>query len=105
MLVTVGTMAEITVTVVVTGEAEHVPIEPVIVYTVVLKGLAVTTDDVVVLNPVGGLQLYVVTPLAVNTAGLPVHMVAELTFIEGFETTVMVDVAVDVQVPVPPVTV
>ena len=57
------------------------------------------------LKPVGGLQLYDVTPPAVNVAVLPVHIVAELTFIEGFEVTVIVEVAVDVQVPVPPVTV
>ena len=50
---------------------EH-PVEvPVTVYTVVEVGLAFTEDPVVALNPVEGVQLYVVPPAAVSVAFPP----------------------------------
>ena len=105
LLVIVGVIAELTVTVVVTGVAEQVPTVPLTVYTVVLVGLAVTVSILVLLKPIGGVQLYAVTPLAVNLIKLPVQIVPEFTAIVGFVTTVIVAVADAVQVPIEPVTV
>ena len=86
--------------------AEQVPAVPVIVYTVVDAGLAVTLDPLVELNPVPGDHAYVAAPLADNTAELPEQIVALFTIIARLETTVIVAVAVAVQPPVAvPVTV
>lgn len=69
----------------------HDPLVPVTVYTVVTVGLAVTTDPVVALNPVPGLQLYDVAPPAVRLAFVPEHIVVELTLTVGVAFTVTVD--------------
>lgn len=86
---------EITVTVVVTGALVQVPV-PTTLYVVVTVGLAVTTDPVVVLKPVEGLQLYDVDePVAVSVVELPWQIVAVLTVGVGQTILQLVD-------PVPP---
>lgn len=78
---------------------------PVIVYTVVDAGLAVTAEPVVVLNPVAGDQVYVLAPLAVSPAEAPAQIVAELAVTVGVGFTVTRQVFVPTQLPVVPVTV
>lgn len=72
---------------------------PVTVYVVVAVGLAVTTAPVVGVNPVVGLQLYVVAPLAVSEALLPLQIVADAgeTVTTGLGLTVNVPELVAVQ--------
>jgi hypothetical protein len=77
---------------------------PVIVYTVVLAGLAVTVEPDVELNPVPGLQLYVVAPVAVRIVGEPEQIVEEFTLTVGVGLTVNVDVFTLLQEPEVPVT-
>jgi len=82
-----------TVTVVV-ETAVQVPAVPVIVYTVVVTGLAVTLVPTVELNPVAGDQTYVDAPLAVKVAVCcPIQIVAVFTVTVGFVTTVSVVVS------------
>jgi hypothetical protein len=74
---------------------------------VVASGLAVTAAVLVADNPVAGLQLYVLAPLAVNVILLPEKMVAELgvTTTAGSGLTVTVTVEVLLQpLPFVPVT-
>ncbi len=103
-LFTVTVKLETTVTVEVFVELQ-LPVVPVIVYIVVLGGLALTLEPVVALNPVPGLQLYVVAPLAVSVVGDPEQMVDELTFTVGVALTVTVVLTALVHPPVVPVTV
>jgi hypothetical protein len=81
--VTVGSMLTLTVDVldVVTTQPEAFPLT---VYTAVLVGL---TEIVAVLAPV--LQLYVLTPVAISVAVVPVQMVGEFTVMLGELDTVM----------------
>ena len=51
------------------------PVVPMIVYVVVTVGLAVTVDPVVALNPLAGVQIYVVPPVAVRDTEPPPHIV------------------------------
>ena len=70
-----------------------------------LAGFAVTVEPVVALNPVPGLQLYVVAPLAVSVVDEPEQIVEEFTFTVGVGLTVRVEVLTALQEPVVPVTV
>lgn len=54
------------------------------------------------LNPVEGLQLYVVAPLAVKLVEFPAQIVALATVMVGFDITVTVEVAVAEQLPLVP---
>ena len=93
--VTVGKGFTVTIDVAV---AVHPATEvPVIVYVVVTAGLAVTEAPVVALNPVAGVQLYVLAPAAVNVVELPRQMVGEFTVIVGKGFTVTEVVAVLIQ--------
>jgi hypothetical protein len=71
--------------------------DPVIVYAVVVVGLAVTALPVVALKPVAGLHVYVLAPLAVNEVEVPAQIVGEPTVKVGVGFTVTVVVAVVVQ--------
>ena len=51
---------------------------PEILYTVVEFGVAFTTEPLAELNVVAGDQVYVLPPLAVNVAVLPLHISAGL---------------------------
>jgi len=84
---------------------EHPLVVPVTVYVVELPGFAVTVDPVVALNPVEGVQLYVVPPEAVSVVEVPEQMVAELTVTVGLGLTVTAEVLSSEQLPVVPVTV
>jgi hypothetical protein len=84
---------------------EHEPVVPLTVYSTDEVALLVTTDPVVALRPVDGLQLYEVAPLAVKVAVLPEQIVAVFTVTVGVGFTVSDAVALDVHVPVVPVTV
>ena len=83
----------------------QLPVVPVTVYEVVTLGLAVGLGQFVQLKPVAGTQLYVVAPLAVKGTLFPLHMLglAGLTFTVGVGFTVIVTIAVALQVPVVPV--
>ena len=72
--VTVGSGLTVTVTVVV---PVHPLVVPETVYVVVVVGFAVTVAPVVDDNPVAGLQLYVVAPLAVSETLLPMQIACE----------------------------
>jgi hypothetical protein len=61
---------------------------------VVLVGLAVTALPVVALNPVPGLHVYVLAPLAVKDVDEPEQIVCEATVKVGVGLTVIVAVAV-----------
>ena len=63
----------------------------------VTVGLAVTVEPVVADNPVPGLHVYVLAPLALSAALPPMQIVAALTVTVGLGLTVTVDVAVVVQ--------
>jgi hypothetical protein len=63
--------------------AVHPLVVPVTVYVVVTVGFAVTVAPVVEDNPVEGLHVYVVAPLAVSIVLPPVQIVAE----DGVTTT------------------
>jgi hypothetical protein len=78
---------------------------PVTVYVTLEEGLAVTTEPLVLLKPVAGLQVYVPAPLAVKVALPPEQMVAELTLTVGLGVMVTVEVFASVQPLVVPVTV
>jgi hypothetical protein len=75
---------------------------PVTVYVVVVVNTGVVGFDTPVKPPV---QLYVVAPLAVKLAVVPLQMVGEFTVTVGRGFTVTVDTAVPVQPCVLPVTV
>ena len=61
-----------------------------------------TLAPVVALNPVEGVQLYVVAPLALSVVELPLHIVGELTVTVGVGVTVtVVTTGALVHVPVP----
>ena len=93
----VGVGNGFTVTVVV-ATAVQVPSVPVVVYTVVVGGVAVTTLPVVELNPVAGPQTYVLAPLAVNVAVCcPTQIVPVVAVTIGLLTTVTVAESVFVQ--------
>ena len=104
LTVTTGTGVTVTVTVLVPVQP---PVVPVTVYVVVVVGLAVGLAILVALNPVAGLQLYVVAPLAVNVVLEPAQMVGAtgVTVTVGTGFTVTVTVLVLEQLPVVPVTV
>jgi len=68
--------AGITVTVTVVVFVHPFPSVPVTIYVVVVVGPAVTVVPVVDDNPVAGLQEYVVAPLAVKVALLPLQNAA-----------------------------
>ena len=78
---------------------------PVIVYTVVVAGLAVTLAPVVALNPVAGDHTYVFAPPALSVVEPPVQIAGELTVTTGAGFTIIVIVAVAVQPKEFPVTV
>ena len=64
---------------------------PVTVYVVVEVGDAVTDEPVVLLNPVEGLQLYVLAPLAVRVVDCPAQIATGgLTVTTGSGLTVKV---------------
>ena len=86
-----------TVTVEVAVAVQPAAEAPVIVYTVVVVGLAVTLVPVVPLNPVDGLQVYELAPDAVNVVEAFLQIVAEFTVTVGLGFTVTVEVAVAVQ--------
>jgi hypothetical protein len=75
------------------------PLVPVIVYVVVIVGLAETVKPVVALNPEAGLHVYVDAPEAERIIFDPLQIVAGLglTAITGSGLTVTVTVAVLVQ--------
>ena len=78
----------LTVTVVV-AVAVQLPIVPVIVYIVVVEGLAITLDPEAELNPVPGDQLNDEAPNALRVAVCcPIQILAELILSVGFVTTV-----------------
>ena len=78
---------------------------PVTVYVVVDAGDAVTDEPVVLLNPVAGLQVYVLAPDAFNTVDCPAQIDAGRTEITGDGVTVTVTCAVEVHPFLVPVTV
>src|SRR5690349_13769405 len=78
---------------------------PVTVYVVVDTGDAVTDEPVVLLNPVAGLQVYVLAPDAFSTVDCPAQIEAGGTEITGAGVTVTVTCAVDVHPSRVPVTV
>lgn len=82
------------------------PEKPVTVYIEEVKGYALTADPVVELNPLDGLQTYVLAPLAVNVTVSPGQIVEikGLTETEREDPTVIVVNAVSTQLPVPPIT-
>jgi hypothetical protein len=92
LLPTITTGNGFTLTVVVVT-AVQVPAVPVMVYTVVTVGLAVTLEPVVELNPVPGLHTYVEAPVAVSVVELPLQIVAGRTVTVGLLTTVTVVVS------------
>ena len=100
--VTTGFGLTVTVDVVVPVHPDNVPV---IVYTVVAVGVAVTLAPVVEESPVAGDQAYVVAPEAVSAAEAPAQIVGEFTVMTGFDETVTVEVAVPAQPEVVPVTV
>ncbi len=103
LTVTVGVGLTVTTTVAI---LEQLPLLPVTVYEVVTVGDAVTLAAVVELNPVAGLQLYVVAPLAVRVVLPPEQMEVEgLTVTVGEVVTVTVTGTLDEQPLVVPVTV
>ena len=74
----------------------------------VTVGVAVTTGPVVALKPVAGLQVYPAAPLAVRVTPGPVaHILGAdgVTVTVGVGLMVTSTVAVDVQLPLVPVTV
>lgn len=56
---------------------------PVTVYVMVEVGLAVTEEPVVALNPVAGVHVYELAPLAVSVVDCPLQIVAEVTDTTG----------------------
>jgi hypothetical protein len=84
--VTLGKDFTVTVVVIV---ALQLPIVPVIVYTVVEAGLAITVDPAVAFNPMPGDQLKFTAPPAVRVAlCCPRQIVASLMLMVGLVTTV-----------------
>lgn len=83
------------------------PLEvPVTVYVVVEVGFAVTDAPVVLLNPVAGLQMYVVAPDAASTVDCPAQIAAGVgTVITGTGLIVTVTCAVALHPLEVPVTV
>ena len=78
---------------------------PVTVYVVVEAGEAVTDEPVVELNPVAGLQVYELAPVAVSVVDCPAQMDAGGTEMTGGGFTVTVTCAVAVHPFLVPVTV
>lgn len=78
---------------------------PTTLYTLVCAGDAVTDDPVVELKLVAGDQTYELAPLAVNTAVVPKHILADETLIIGFGMIAILNVATLVQVFAVPITV
>ena len=89
---TVGLL--ITVTVVVPVLTQPFALVPVTVYEVVEAGLAFTFAPVVALNPVAGLQVYVLAPPAVSGAEAPLQTVPGVTVIVGNGLTETTEVTV-----------
>ncbi len=79
----------------------HVPLKPIIVYVVLLVGVTVTELPFVNI----GNHVYVVAPVAVNTAAPPAQIVELVAEIVGVDDTVTVVVLLDVHPLVVPVTV
>lgn len=77
---------------------EHPLLLPVIVYVVDVVGEAITVDDVVLLSPVAGAQVYVLAPPALSDVENPLQIeVLLLEVIVGLAFTVMATVRVFVQ--------
>lgn len=70
---------------------------PVIVYCVVVAGVAFTLDPVEELNVAAGLHVYVLAPFAVNVAEPPLQIVALFAVIVGSGFTFTAVVAVKTQ--------
>jgi hypothetical protein len=92
--VTTGVVFTVTITVV--APVHPVANDPVTVYVIVAVGFAVTEPPVVPLNPVPGLHVYVVPPLAVKVVDVPLHIVAAGTLTVGMGLTVTTAVVVAV---------
>ena len=77
---------------------------PVMVYVELIVGLAVTDEPVVALKPVDGVHVYVVPPVAVKVALLPLHIGEGIgTVIVGGGFTATATVVVFIQIPSVPV--
>lgn len=84
LTVTVGFALTVTVAVAVAVQEESVPV---MVYTVVEEGLALTGEPFVELSPVAGDHVYELAPFAVSVAVSPEQIVAPATVTVGLEIT------------------
>lgn len=89
------------------AESAHIPLEPTITYVVVTGGDAIGLGQVEQLNPVAGLHVYVVAPLALNDTLSPTHTLGEegVTVMFNGATIVTVTACVSLHRPVIPTTV